>query len=135
MNSFKKVLFATVITVAFLTAGSSFAGDPIRKFGRGICGVGFGALEIPIAMSDTQKEEGGIASVTYGAMKGFARFIAREFVGVTEIVTFAMPLPNCPDDPRDAGWGYGPIMTPEWIVDTEHNYYSIFYNDTAVMDK
>jgi hypothetical protein len=60
MNSFKKVLFATVITVAFLTAGSSFAGDPIRKFGRGICGVGFGVLEIPIAMSDIQKEEGGL---------------------------------------------------------------------------
>lgn len=134
MNSFKKVLFATVITVAFMTAGSSFAGDPIRKMGRGFCGLAFGALEIPLAWGDVQKEEGGIASITYGTFRGFARFLAREGVGLTETVTFLMPLPGCPDDPRDAGWGYGPIMTPEWIVDTDHNYYSIFYNDSAVMN-
>ncbi len=134
MNFCKKAILVGVVALTVGTFVEGYAYDPIRKFGRGISNAAFGALEIPITVYDVNFDEGGIAAVTYGTFKGIARFIAREFVGVTEIVTFPMPLPGCPDDPRDAGWGTGPIMNPEWVVDTEHNAYNVVYQKTATMD-
>jgi hypothetical protein len=45
-----------------------------------------------------------------------------------------MMLPNCPDDPNDTGWGYGPLMSPPWVFDIEHNPYNFFYDDTAIAE-
>jgi putative exosortase-associated protein (TIGR04073 family) len=102
---------------------------PLRKLGRGIVNVSIGVLEIPIHMIDQNEEENGIAAVSYGLFKGIGYFIAREVVGVVEIVTFLIPFPEATDDPRESGWGYGPLMRPEWIIDQEHDYYNIVYPD------
>ena len=134
MKFISKALMVAVVSFVLVGATNAFAGDPLHKLGRGIANVGFGALEIPMKIYDENKNEGGIAAVTHGPLKGIAFFVAREVVGVIEIVTFLIPLPGCPDDPRDAGWGYGPIMRPEWVVDTDHNYYNIVYPDSPPMD-
>lgn len=107
-------------------------GNPARKLGRGICNVGLGALEIPIKIYDVNAEEGGVAAVTYGTFLGIGFTVARICVGVTEIITFLMPLPGCKDDPREDGWGYGPVMYPEWVVDHEHDIYNIIYQDLPI---
>jgi putative exosortase-associated protein (TIGR04073 family) len=129
----KAFLVLVILSGIFFTS-NSYAGDPIRKFGRGLSNIIFCFLEIPVTVYDVNQEEGGIAASTYGLAKGTGLTVARAVVGVTEVVTFLTPLPDCPDDPRDSGWGYGPMMRPEWIIDPEHNAYNIFYQDTAVMD-
>lgn len=108
------------------------SGNPARKLGRGLVNIGFGALELPIKVYDMNQEEGGLAAVTYGAFLGIGYTVARICVGLTEVITFLIPLPGCKDDPREDGWGYGPIMYPEWVVDHEHDIYHIIYQDLPV---
>ena len=106
--------------------------DPIamqitRKLGRGITNVAFGALELPLKMYEVNFEEGGFAACTYGVLYGLYFVIKREIVGVVDIVTFFCPLPGCRQDPNEAGWGYGPLMRPEWIVTPDRDRYNIIY--------
>ena len=126
-------LMAVFAVVAFLAVPSVQAGGPIRKLGRGIANAGFGALEIPIVAYDVNQEEGGIAACTYGVLKGVALCVAREVVGIVDIVTFLIPLPGATGDPHITGeWGYGPLMYPEFVVDEDHDIYNIVYQDLPV---
>jgi len=104
-----------------------------RKLGRGIICVGFGALEIPIKVLDVNFEQGSLAAISYGVLEGTGYFVAREVCGVAEILTFYMPLPGCTFDPNIKGWGYGPIMEPEWIITPETNAYGFFYTSNRTM--
>jgi putative exosortase-associated protein (TIGR04073 family) len=131
MRFVNKYLLAVIVAFVMFASVDSYAGDPIRKLGRGISNVLCGALEIPIKIYDVNREEGGIAALTYGTLKGVSYFVAREVVGVVEIVTFPVPLPGATDHSRDEGWGYGPLMEPEWVVDLEHNMFNIVYDKTA----
>lgn len=108
------------------------ASDPFRKLGRGVVNVAAGALEIPMKVYDVNEEEGGLAAVTYGLFKGIGYFVAREVIGVVEIATFVIPLPGAVEEPRESGWGYGPLMEPEWVVDKRHDIYNIIYQDLPV---
>lgn len=129
----KKAFFAGIaLTIVMFVSLNVQAGDPARKLGRGICNAGIGALEIPMKIYDVNQEEGGFAAVTYGTFLGIGYFVTREVIGITEIVTFLIPLPGCKDDPREAGWGYGPMMRPEWVVDEQHDIYNIIYQDLPV---
>ncbi len=129
MKSFGKILVVVAVLSLSISSLNMFAGDPARKLGRGICNVGVGALEIPIKIYDVNQAEGGLAALTYGVLKGFGYFIAREVVGVVDIATFPVPLPGAVDEPREVGWGYGPLMTPEWVVGPEHDIFNIIYQD------
>jgi len=130
---FNKAFFAgIVLTIVMFVSMNVQAGNPARKLGRGICNVGLGPLEILMKGYDVNREEGGFAAVTYGIFLGIGYCVAREVIGVTEVVTFLMPLPGCKDDPREDGWGYGPIMRPEWVVDEQHDIYNIIYQDLPV---
>lgn len=106
---------------------------PVEKLGRGIANVAFGPLEILIRGWDVTQELGGIAGITYGPLKGVAYCIAREVVGVIDIVTFPVPLPDCPEDPEGFGAGYGPIMRPAWVVDIEHNAFNFVFDDSSIV--
>ena len=105
-----------------------------RKLGRGIVNVGFGALELPIRIFEVNFNEGGLAACTFGVLSGLGYVVVREVVGVVEILTFPFPLPGCPNDPQGYGAGYGPILTPEWVVTPETNYFNIFYSRGAFVD-
>lgn len=137
----KQMVLAALFMVSVFSAAPASADtvDNItKKLGRGVANVGFGPLEILIRPWDVNNESGGIAALTYGVFKGVVCVVVRECVGVAEIVTFPFPLPNCPEDPMDAGWGYGPILPPswpEWVVDIDHNAYNFFYDDQTVIDR
>ena len=127
--------FAVVSVVAVPTARcSDTEGIPqVRKLGRGIANVGLGALEIPIRAYDVNEEYGGIASVTFGVLEGVCYCVAREVLGVVEIVTFLIPLPGATGDEHITGeWGYGPLMYPEFVVDRDHDIWNIVYQDPPV---
>ena len=143
MNLKRTLMIVTVLMAACFVNYSSKAADysagtnsydsegmpPIRKLSRGIVNVAFGALEVPMNMVDTNEEEGGIAAVVYGTLKGVTMCVAREFVGVLEIVTFLMPLPGTTSDPHESGWGYGPIIRPEWVVSPGRDWSNFIYPD------
>ena len=75
----------------------------------------------------------GIAGITYGSLKGVCFILARIGVGVVDIVTFPVPLPNCPEDPSGYGPGYGPILTPAWVVDVDHDWQNFVYKEEAIV--
>jgi len=141
MDFVKKTLSVALIMAAF-SIGSvcyAFPDDPtvmkpVEKLSRGIINVAFGPFEIVMKTFDTTKNYGSLPGLVYGPLKGICYFVAREGVGVIDIVTFPFPLPGCPDDPNDYGYGYGPIMRPAWVVDIDHNYGNFFYNDTVTVD-
>ena len=106
---------------------------PVMKLSRGIANVAFSPLELPMKWWDVSNEMGGIAGITYGTLKGVCFIIARIGVGVVDIVTFPAPLPNCPEDPSGYGPGYGPIMTPAWGVDGDHDWQNFVYKEEAIV--
>ena len=133
MSFIKRVIVAGIILLAVAIVPNTFAqSGPLEKLGRGVANVAFGPLEILIRPYDVNQQMGAIPSLTYGVFKGIACVVARECVGVTDIVTFYMPLPGATDDPEDSGWGYGPLMRPAWVVDMEHNAFNFFYPDEAI---
>lgn len=88
---------------------SALAQNPIRKLGRGMANILTGFLELPANVVDAAEEDGFIAAVTYGIVKGFAMSLLRTTVGVYETVTFIIPLPL----------GYTPILEPEFMMSEE----------------
>ena len=143
MKSFKKILIA-IAALTVVGTVPSYALDMqlsqeqpegyenlwsrmTRKLGRGISNVAFGALELPIRICEVNFNEGGFAACTFGVLSGVGYVVVREVVGVVEIVTFPVPLPGCPNDPLGYGAGYGPILTPEWVITPETNYYNFVY--------
>ena len=125
----------TLLLAAFLAFGSvqaqandSWIMNPLEKLGRGIANCAFGPLELPMKWHDVTFESGGVAGLTYGTLRGVAYVIAREVVGVVEIITFPFPLPGCPDAVNGYGWGYGPIMYPAWVIDVDHDWWNFTYN-------
>jgi len=127
------ILMAAFVAVAVLVAPAARSEDggipQMRKLGRGISNVAFGALEVLIRAYDVNQEEGGIASVTYGVLDGVCMCVAREVVGVVEIVTFMIPLPGATIDTHESGWGYGPLMKPEFVLDKRHDFYNVVFQD------
>ena len=81
---------------------------------------------------DLIHDQGGLAGITYGTLKGVVYVIAREIVGVVDIITFPFPLPGCPRERDGYGWGYGPIMRPAWVVNADHDWWNFVY-DTNTM--
>lgn len=134
MKLFEKWLVtALMIGVVFISSNClADESGPLEKLGRGIANMAFGPLEILIRPYDVNRDKGAIPALTYGVLKGVAYVVARECVGLVDIITFPMPLPDCTDDPQDVGWGYGPMMRPPWVVDIEHNAFNFFYPDEAI---
>ena len=106
---------------------------PMMKLARGIANVALSPLELPIAWNETNNELGGVAGLFYGTLKGVCCIFARVGVGVVDIVTFPFPLPNCPDDPNGYGSGYGPILTPAWVIDVDHDWQNFVYSNEAIV--
>ncbi len=134
MDFLKKSMVVGIVACALLVSTKSFAdGGPIEKLGRGIAGIAFCWAELPIQVNEVDKDKGGIAAVTYGVLKGTCYTVLRAGVGIVDTITFFSPLPGAPEDTRDTGAGYGPLMEPAYIIDTEHNFFNFVYKDTAIM--
>ena len=76
-------------------------GDPLTKFGRGLCNFVTFYMEIPEQSKRVKTEHGECAAMTYGLGKGLFMAGARALVAVYEITTFFVPYPA----------GYKPILT------------------------
>lgn len=76
-----------------------------RKLGRGVANVATGVLEIPRQMAHTIEQDGIIAGLTVGTVKGVGWAVSRELVGIYEVATFIMPQPD----------EYGVILEPEFV--------------------
>ena len=76
--------------------------NAFTKFGRGMANIAISLGELytqPLLLS---KDHASSTSMFGGLMKGTAIFIAREFVGVYEVLTFPFPVPK----------DYKPIIEP-----------------------
>ena len=144
MSLMKKLFLAAALFMAAGTATQAFAQDQqddyqvwasmIRKLGRGVSNVAFGAVEFPVKWYQVNFEEGGFAACTYGIFKGLTYVVIREVVGVVEVATFFAPLPGCSTElPDSPAWGYGPILEPEWIITPAQNKYNFVYPETRTM--
>ena len=128
------VAVAAFGTIATVQAEEPVIMRPVEKLGRGITNVAFSVFEIPMKWSEVNNDMGGLAGITYGTLKGVCYTVARVVVGVVDIVTFPFPLPDCPNYPDDAGWGYGPIMRPAWVIPVGSDWNNFVYQDQAIVN-
>ena len=101
----KKLFLALGVAAFVLTnlVSPALAGnDAFTKFGRGMSNIVTSPGELYTQPWLLSKDYDAATSIFGGLLKGTAIFIAREFVGVYEILTFPIPFPN----------HYGPIIKP-----------------------
>jgi putative exosortase-associated protein (TIGR04073 family) len=79
---------------------------PVQKLGRGVANVVTGVLALPGSIAAETRAD-GVAGVPKGIGLGLWRTVSRELVGVYEMVTFPIPVP---DD-------YRPILEPPYPWD------------------
>lgn len=73
---------------------------PANQFGRSICNILFGIVEIPMNIFHTNAVEGDLPAISKGFGLGVWRFLVREVVGFTELITFP--------------FGWQPIIEPAY---------------------
>jgi len=76
-------------------------GNPINKFGRGMCNLVTFPMEIIEQSKRVKAEYGSTAGMSYGMGRGLLMAGVRAIVGVYEVATFFIPYPV----------GYKPILT------------------------
>ena len=102
----KKYLLVVGVAALVLMSGVSLASakdDAFTKFGRGMANIVTSPGEFytqSMMMTDNHEIS---TSLFGGFMKGAVMFVAREVVGVCEVVTFPIPFPKVE---------YGPIIKP-----------------------
>ena len=143
MMKFGKFFMIAMIAViaAFCTSTAAAAENepawftrPAEKLGRGVANIAFAVFELPMQWTIVTREDGGIAGLTYGTIKGIGHVIARVGVGIVDVITFPFPLPDCPEYPDDAGWGYGPILRPAWVIPVGSDWNSFVYDDESIVN-
>ena len=101
---------AAPILALLATPIAAFAEDPVqeltatRKLGRGFMGILTGVFELPGNMVQEGREHGVLYGATVGLLMGTGKFVARELIGVYEVVTAQFQAPP----------GYQPILEPEY---------------------
>jgi len=104
----RTVSIMLVFLLVLALSSPAYCDDPIKKLGRGIANMLTFPLEIPLHIRRVNDEEGTVAAVTYGLVKGLAMSLYRAFIGIYETATFTVPLPP----------SYKPILTdPEFFFE------------------
>jgi len=102
------VMSMAVVLAVVIASGAAYADTPVRKLGRGFANVLTCPMEIPYQMTQVYKNEGAIASWSYGLFKGIGMTFVRAVVGVYEVGTFLIPIPK----------EYGPVLRyPEFFFE------------------
>jgi len=106
----KLMILMVVAALALSVAMPAHADNAVDKLGRGLANVLTSPIEVVQGMSDVNAENGMVAGATIGTLQGTVNLVKRACVGVFEIVTFPIPIPE----------NYGPILTePEFFLDKE----------------
>jgi putative exosortase-associated protein (TIGR04073 family) len=101
---------AAPIVALLATPIAAFADEPVeeltaaRKLGRGFTGILTGVLEVPGNMVQEGREHGALYGATVGLLMGSGKLVARELIGVYEVLTAPFAAPP----------GYQPILEPEY---------------------
>jgi len=90
----KAVCFLVIVVMATSFVQVACADGPVKKLGRGMANVVGSPFEITKGMGDAGAEGGPLAGMTCGLIKGSVNFVKRAAVGVYEIGTFPVPLPD-----------------------------------------
>ncbi|MEI7752330.1 MAG: exosortase system-associated protein, TIGR04073 family, partial [Candidatus Omnitrophota bacterium] len=102
----KKYLLALGVAALILTSvvSAAFAADEnaFTKFGRGLANIATSPGELYTQPILLMKDQAASTAIFGGLLKGTAMFVAREFVGIYEVLTFPFPVPK----------GYRPIIEP-----------------------
>ncbi|MFC1590661.1 exosortase system-associated protein, TIGR04073 family [Candidatus Omnitrophota bacterium] len=95
-NSSKKAIIIAVLAAVFVisAAEGALAQSRTRKLGRGVANVVSCPLEIPYQMINTFENDGGMAAWTLGLLKGAGMTVVRAGVGVFEVCTFFIEIPE-----------------------------------------
>ena len=95
---------AIMLAIMLLAANTTFAADApattttennaLTKLGRGLLNVVAAVFEIPTTMMQEGEAEGAGAAVTKGPVLGVVNTVIRALVGVYEVATFPVPVPE-----------------------------------------
>ena len=102
MKKYLLTLGVAFILISVVSAALAADENAFTKFGRGVANIVTSPGELytqPILLTKNQADS---TSIFGGLLKGAAMFVAREVVGVYEVLTFPFPIPK----------GYGPIIKP-----------------------
>lgn len=101
----------TSLLIIFMIVGlaaPAYCDDPMKKLGRGLCNLITFPLELPTQMTRVNNDEGPMASLTWGIVKGLAMTVVRLGAGAYETFTFPFPVPK----------DYKPLLTdPEFFME------------------
>ena len=84
-----------------------YHGGMVRKLGRGLANLMTGWAELPLNMQRTAANDGQVAGLSLGLVRGLGYTVLRELAGGYETVTFILPNAN--------KLGYSPVLEPEFI--------------------
>ncbi len=85
---------AILTTLALPAAADEPASAALDKLGRGVAGLTLGVLELPASIAEETRENGAFSGATVGFAVGLGRFVTRELVGLTQVLT--APLADAP---------------------------------------
>jgi putative exosortase-associated protein (TIGR04073 family) len=103
-------IFAGPCAVQPCKAPGACNNDAWKKLGRGACNMVTFPFELFNQVSKVNTTDGPMAAWTWGLVKGVGMTGFRALVGVYEVVTFPMPIPE----------GYKPILTdPEFFFEDQ----------------
>lgn len=93
----------------FLFGPGLCAGDsPASKFGRGLCNVAVSPGEYVVQTAKLMKDHDPVTAYFGGLAQGTCWMLGRIGIGLYELVTFPVPVPQ----------GYKPVMDPPTVVDS-----------------
>jgi putative exosortase-associated protein (TIGR04073 family) len=98
-----RILLPLLVAIPLLLPAPASAYGPADKLGRGIANIVTGILVLPGSIA-RETEEDGAEGIPAGIGLGLGRTVARELVGVYEVVTFPIPVPH----------DYAPILEPPY---------------------
>ncbi len=109
----KKIIVCYLMFSILIGAASpAYCNGPVEKLGRGFSNTLTFPCEIPYQISQSNKQNGLTAALSYGVLNGIFMAGVRALVGVYEIVTFPIPAPG----------GFDPILeNPEFFFNASGN--------------
>jgi len=95
------------VTAVAQTTGTE--SNPMTKLGRGLLNILDAIVEIPGTMMRETEAEGVATGVTKGTVNGVVNTVVRALVGIFEVGTFLLPIPE----------NYAPILDDPKFLTTQ----------------
>jgi len=98
-------LALSALVAAEETQPTSYWNGAGRKLGRGAANVVTAPLELIRNPYLVSEQDGGLAGITVGLVRGVKDLVVRAVAGVYEVATFMLPVPK----------GFRPLVSPEFV--------------------